>query len=583
MFLKKAQHSLIFRMTQATTDNNKKLENLKSLNEIIYPEIEPGIISKQMIEKSYLEDGYKGEEARLHQMEPVIYERITALRLDFRNILRIDHLWILPNLTKLSLNSNKIEVIENIEILVNLKELDLSFNYIERIENLEKLINLEVLSLFSNMITKLENFDTLEKLIIFSVGNNLINSTDGIERLRFLKNLKVLNLEGNPISKDSKFCLADYIAAILPQLKYYEYVAIKDEDRQRAKKRYYRELREIESNEEIELQSRAQRAKEEQDAERLSSSFVEHLNEHQLFESLWKGDDDGHILMMVGSAADDLAEEYDKDIFELTQEIYKLGLQKFEERQLEIEEFTTCMEEGHLEVQQMGHKILEEFQQYKDNIFEEAIVCHKFLEARIIRGEEIETEESIEYSDKLDRLTLQFDDMVNKVWQELMRQELHLHETTEETIIIFQRRLQEMVAKFVEQAQTFFGQLRDIAVNFSENLGEIVNRYIATKLALQDFKGVPEPLRICMEDREAIANLIAGMKDYHTQRIDEREDRLMTRSKSFIDDLIEQLNKDELARNRTKILEINTFLDLMTENFQSLQQEVHHELLNEEP
>lgn len=99
-----------------------------------------------------------------------------------------------------------------------------------------------------------------------------------------------------------------------------------------------------------------------------------------------------------------------------------------------------------------------------------------------------------------------------------------------------------MIGKFVEQAQTYFGQLRDIAVHFSENLGEIVNHYIATKLALHDFDGVPEPLRICMEDREAIANLIAGMKDFHTQRIDEREDRLMTRSKAFIDDMIEKLN-----------------------------------------
>lgn len=42
------------------------------------------------------------------------------------------------------------------------------------------------------------------------------------------------------------------------------------------------------------------------------------------------------------------------------------------------------------------------------------------------------------------------------------------------------------------------------------------------------------------------------------------------------------LCRDELERNRAKVLEINTFLDLMTENLQSLQQEVRNELLNEE-
>lgn len=103
--------------------------------------------------------------------------------------------------------------------------------------------------------------------------------------------------------------------------------------------------------------------------------------------------------------------------------------------------------------------------------------------------------------------------------------------------------MQEMIGKFIEQAQTFFGQLRDLAIHFSENLYEIVSRYIGTKLALQDFEDVPPPLRICMEDREAIGNLIAGMKDIQTQRIDEREDRLMNRSKEFVDNMIDKLNE----------------------------------------
>lgn len=186
----------------------------------------------------------------------------------------------------------------------------------------------------------------------------------------------------------------------------------------------------------MELQARAQKAKEERDAERLSSSFVEHLNEHQLYHSLWKGDDDGHSLMMVGSAADDLAVEYDKDMFEVTQTIYKLGLEKFEERELEIEEFKANMEEGHLEIQKMGHTILEEFNQLKESIFEQAIASHKFLETRAMRGDDTETAESIEHADRLDRISVQFDDIINNVWQQLMSQELHLHETTEVSNII---------------------------------------------------------------------------------------------------------------------------------------------------
>ncbi|XP_061387278.1 dynein regulatory complex subunit 3 [Musca vetustissima] len=568
-------------MNQNDNANDKKHDpSHNPLEVVVYPEIEPGIISKEMIEAAYLEEGHKGEELRLHRIEPVVYDRITSLRLDFKNILRIDHLWMLPNLTKLALNCNKIETIEHLDMLVNLKELDLSFNYIERIENLDKLVNLEVLSLFSNQIVRIENLDNLEKLVILSIGNNLIRSTDGIERFRFLPNLKVLNLEGNPVSQESDFSLSDYVAAVLPNLKYYEYMIIKEEQRESARERFYRELREIETNEEMELQARSQKLKEEEDAKRLSLSFVEHLNGHQLYQSLWNGDEDGRILMMAGEAAIDLAEEYDNDMFELTQQIYKLGLEKYEERQRELEQFQSSIKQGHLEVQQTGHKILEEFLLYKDNLFEDAISCHKYIEARQARGDDDESEEVIMQKDRLDRLTMQFDDAVNSVWQQLMSQELHLHEATEETTIHFQRKMQETIAKFVEQAQTYFGQLRDVAVHFSENLNEIVSRFISTKLAMHDIDSIPEPLRICIEDREAIGNLVAGMKDVHTQKIDEREDRLIQRSKQFIDNMISKLNRDELERNRAKILEINTFLDLVTENLQNLQQEVRDEIQN---
>lgn len=103
--------------------------------------------------------------------------------------------------------------------------------------------------------------------------------------------------------------------------------------------------------------------------------------------------------------------------------------------------------------------------------------------------------------------------------------------------------MQEMITKFIEKAQTYFGQLRDIAVHFSENLNQLVSRFIAHKMAMHDTVGVPETLKICMEDREAIGNLVAGMKDTHVQRIDEREDRLIQRSNDFVESMISKLNK----------------------------------------
>lgn len=155
-------------------------DNSKVIDGIIHKDLEPGVINDNMLHKLIIEQGYKGEAGRLACLNSIEYNNITVIRIEFQNVLRVDHLWVLPNLEKLSLKFNKLDKIENIEMLIKLKDLDLSFNYIEKIENLEKLVNLEILSLFNNRIQKLENLDTLGKLLILSVGNNNINIYDGV-------------------------------------------------------------------------------------------------------------------------------------------------------------------------------------------------------------------------------------------------------------------------------------------------------------------------------------------------------------------------------------------------------------------
>ncbi|CAG4946979.1 unnamed protein product [Parnassius apollo] len=147
----------------------------KSLNKmIIHPDIEPGVIDNAMLTRCILEHGPKEEAGRLFAEEGVHLDETQTVRLEFQNILRIDHLWMLKSLRKLTLAHNLIEKIENLEQLTGLNELDLSFNKIEKIENLDALVNLEVLTLFHNKIRKLENMEKLNKLLVFSIGDNLI-------------------------------------------------------------------------------------------------------------------------------------------------------------------------------------------------------------------------------------------------------------------------------------------------------------------------------------------------------------------------------------------------------------------------
>lgn len=171
--------------------------------------------------------------------------------------------------------------------------------------------------------------------------------------------------------------------------------------------------------------------KNQSEAKRLASSFVEHLDGHQLFYSLWDGDEDGRVLMLVGSQAQELADEYDKDIFELTQEIYKLGLERFVERDEEIRDFMNNLQEGQEELHIMGQKEIEDFLQFKDHIFEEACVILRQLEQNSMHGEDEDTPENLKLSDAVDKLNVQFEDAMNDMWQALMTQELYLHEAIE--------------------------------------------------------------------------------------------------------------------------------------------------------
>jgi len=182
-------------------------------------------------------------------------------------------------------------------------------------------------------------------------------------------------------------------------------------------------LREIEDKQEREIQGLETEAREMAEADRLASSFVEHLDGQQLYDSLWRDDEDGRILMLVGPPAQELCEEYSKDVYDLTQQIYRLGLERFGERDEEIRDFNTNLHEGQEELQSQGQRQIEEFLQYKERTFDEMRLKWRELDQRDEGLEELQTQ--------LDNLNAQFQDALHEMWQSLMAQELHLHEAVE--------------------------------------------------------------------------------------------------------------------------------------------------------
>lgn len=77
-------------MDEETSTQASREPSRAFLEEINYPE--PGIINLEMIKSAYLEEGQRGEMRRLHQLQPVVLERIKTLRLEFKSEYPADNL-----------------------------------------------------------------------------------------------------------------------------------------------------------------------------------------------------------------------------------------------------------------------------------------------------------------------------------------------------------------------------------------------------------------------------------------------------------------------------------------------------------
>lgn len=156
-----------------------KMENKKEDYSFLSDSV-PSVINKELLIKSIIDQGPKGEAGRLFLEDGIEFDRVKEIRLEFHRILYIDYLWPMKNLVKLNLSNNVIEKIQGLESLVNLQELNVSFNHITKMENLGTLVKLQTLLLFSNKIKVIEGIDKSENLSILSIGKNEIGDREHV-------------------------------------------------------------------------------------------------------------------------------------------------------------------------------------------------------------------------------------------------------------------------------------------------------------------------------------------------------------------------------------------------------------------
>ncbi|XP_050299147.1 dynein regulatory complex subunit 3-like [Anthonomus grandis grandis] len=522
-------------------------------------EREPRVIDNALIQKCIDLQYPEGEVGRLLRLEGIPMEEVEQISFDYLYILKIDHLWVLKSLVKLSLNNNFIEKIENLETLVHLKELDLSFNKIKKIENLDNLIKLEKLSFYENLIETVENMDKQKNLTVFSIGKNRIYEKSNVNYFRRFPALTSLNMADNPCTEDEIFRL--YVAAFLPNLFYYEYKMIKPEERERGTAIFEDSLKVLLRAEEEEKVKRDAIEKEISDAEMHSKMFVEHLNSGKLFEEMYRNDDEGKALLEIGEEVTELYEHYQEQFKEHCEQIFKVGEKHFAIRQTEIESFERSVERAKKENQEESIKHMEEFMSTKESIFQGVKECKLQLHHDAIAEDVFEVQ--------IDEFRISFQESMHKTWKNLMRLEVTLFEQIEEVNQTYGQIMGEMINTFIEEVQGIFTNIRAIEVTFSENLSDAAVRYM-TAININPDEELPESLEDILYDRDTLTNAMAATHDSHMQAIDGREDVLVHRARGWLDNMLTDMTKHEIKRNRYKILEINHFLDIQREEFEDL-------------
>uniref|UniRef100_A0A8C4WAU7 Dynein regulatory complex subunit 3 n=1 Tax=Gopherus evgoodei TaxID=1825980 RepID=A0A8C4WAU7_9SAUR len=504
----------------------------------LYDTIEPNVIDEKMLQKAVEEQGPQEELGQLAKREGIDYKDVTELQLDFRNILKIDNLWQFVNLTKLQLDNNIIEKIEALDSLVHLIWLDLSFNNIEVIEGLEALVKLQDLSLYNNRISKIENLDTLQELQVFSIGNNNLTALENVVYLRQFKNLRTLNLTGNPVCENEQYSM--FIAAHLPDLVYLDFRLVDENTRELADIKYQYVIDELKQGEAQALAKLVEEQAKQKELEHHKAAYVEYLNGPFLFESMYAEDTEAAKLAYLPGMAD-------FKFVLICENLFAYGLKEHEKREAEVSTFYECLQEAIQDSQQQSTKIILDFENDSQGLLDVIQNLSNF---------EIADSKLVKYNEDITQLS----DM-------LMTLEM-------QTVDQLEVRQGDVSAKCqIENtgAASLLPYCRDLENHHHEKLLEIAITTLEKIVKSEFDEEMPDDVRLLFVDKDTIVNAVNASHDIHLLKIDNREDDIITKANSWSS----SVHKNELSRNRNRVREINQYIDHLQEeldNMESLEQ-----------
>ncbi|KAK2533658.1 Lrrc48 [Columba guinea] len=561
--------------------------------------VEPNVIDDEMIQKA-IEEQYPEDIGQLAKKE---------------DILQIDNLWQFENLTKLQLDNNIIEKIEALECLVHLVWLDLSFNNIEVIEGLDTLVKLQDLSLYNNRISKIEHMDTLQELQIFSIGKNNLTTLEDVIYLRRFKNLRTLNLTGNPLCDDERYML--FVVAYLSNLMYLDFKLVSDSTREAAVLEYQDRIDLLEGEEAQVLAELEEKQAKQQELEYHKTAFVEYLNGSFLFDNMYEDDTEAAKLASLPGQNTLTSVTYREEFVSVCENLFNFGLKEYEKREAEVSEFYECRNEALTANQQESRKLILDFENRNKTSGAEWWMRKRFHRlqriARIVsvaaslstvdypvwksRGflnhhifiaanqqwelfltytlDEIHNAGS---SDIAESKRAEYKADIHQLSEALMTLEILIADQMEELANDFKGNMAVVASTFIENIKGIYpfdtsfrtmNQCRDLENRHHEKLLEICITTLEKSVKNELEEDLPDEVRMLLVDKNTIVNAANVSHGVRLRKIDMRESDIFTNTYRWQASVTEKAFQNEVDRNREHVKEILQYID-------SLQEELHN-------
>ncbi|XP_010197583.1 dynein regulatory complex subunit 3 [Colius striatus] len=513
----------------------------------LYKNIEPNVIDDEMVQKA-IEEQCPEDIEKLAKREGIPLEDVTELQLSFRNILQIDNLWQFENLTKLQLDNNIIEKIEALESLIHLVWLDLSFNNIEVIEGLDTLVKLQDLSLYSNRISKIEHMDTLQELQIFSIGKNNLSTLEDVTYLRRFKNLRTLNLMGNPLCENERYTL--FVVAHLPDLVYLDFKLVSDTTREAAVLEY-RDLTEPLQREAAQAQAQLEEKEAKQkELEYHKAAFVEYLNGSFLFDSMYADDAEAAKLAYLPGVGD-LLQEYRKEFVSVCENLFNYGLKEYEKREAEVSDFYEGLHQALTANQQECRKIILDFENRNKTKLDEIHNASTY---------DIAESKQAEYREDIFQLS-----------EALMTLEMLIADQLEELIEDFKRNIAVIVSTFIENVKGIMTQCQDLENLYHEKLLEIAITTLEKSVKNELEEDLPADVQVLLGDKTAVVNAANISHGIRLRKIDKRGSDLLCNVYRWQISVTEKALQNEADRSHERIKEIFLYTDSLQEELDNME------------